>query len=288
MRGKNLRNLQLKKIGLIAGSGEFPCVFAEQAKAKGLNIVAVAFREEPNLNLVKIVHKIKWVSVGQLDKLIQIFKEEGIQRTVMCGHVAHRWFFRVRPDPRAEKVLKRLRDHRANSILAVLAKELRQEKIELVSALEWLKDLLPEEGILTRSRPTAQQWADIKFGWELAQQIAGLDIGQSIVVKEQTVVAVEAMEGTDAAFLRAGKIAGQGAVAVKVAKPQQDFRFDVPVIGPRTVAVLSRTKIKTLAITAGATLMLKKQKIIQAANRSKISIVALRAGEDPCPPQTGG
>lgn len=279
MRGKNLRNQRLKKIGLIAGSGEFPCVFAEQAKTKGLNIVAVAFKEEPNLNLVKIVHKIKWVSVGQLDKLIQIFKEEGIQRTVMCGHVAHRWFFRVRPDPRAEKVLKRLRDHRANSILAVLAKELRQEKIELVSALEWLKDLLPEEGILTRSRPTAQQWADIKFGWELAQQIAGLDIGQSIVVKEQTVVAVEAMEGTDAAFLRAGKIAGQGAVAVKVAKPQQDFRFDVPVIGPRTVAVLSRAGIKTLAITAGTTLILEKGKVIREANKHKINIVALNKSQ---------
>lgn len=266
-----------RKIGLIAGNGKFPLIFAQEAKKAGAKVVALAIKEETSPKLKNLVDRIHWVNVGQLGDLIEICKKEGITRAVMAGQVRHsRLFTQVKFDPRAMALLAGVKDKKANSLLGAVADELSREGIELIDSATYLSHLLPSPGILTRRKPTQKEWQDIEFGHKMAKEIAGLDIGQTVVVKDQAVLAVEGMDGTDFTIKRGGRLGRGDVVVVKVSKPQQDRRFDLPIIGERTVEVLKQAKAKVLAFSARSTILLDRKKVVKSANQNGISLVAIK------------
>ncbi len=272
--------IENRKIGLIAGNGKFPLIFAQEAKRVGAEVVALAIKKETSPSLENLVDRIHWVNVGQLGDLIEICKKEGITRAVMAGQVRHtRLFSQVRLDARAMALLAGVKDKKANSLLGAVADELLREGIELIDSATYLSHLLPSPGILTRRKPTQKEWRDIEFGHRMAKEIAGLDIGQTVVVKDQAVLAVEGMEGTDRAIKRGGKLGRGDVVVVKVSKPQQDRRFDLPIIGERTVEVLKQAKAKVLAFSARNTILLNREKVVKSANQNGISLVAIKEEE---------
>ncbi len=272
--------IEHRKIGLIAGNGKFPLIFAQEAKRVGAEVVALAIKKETSPSLENLVDRIHWVNVGQLGDLIEICKKEGITRAVMAGQVRHtRLFGQVRLDARAMALLAGVKDKKANSLLGAVADELLREGIELIDSATYLSHLLPSPGILTRRKPTQNEWRDIEFGHKMAKEIAGLDIGQTVVVKDQTVLAVEGMDGTDRTIKRGGKLGRGDVVVVKVSKPQQDRRFDLPIIGERTVEVLKQAKAKVLAFSARSTILLNREKVVKSANQNGISLVAVKEEE---------
>lgn len=272
--------IENRKIGLIAGNGKFPLIFAQEAKRVGAEVVALAIKKETSPSLENLVDRIHWVNVGQLGDLIEICKKEGITRAVMAGQVRHtRLFSQVRLDARAMALLAGVKDKKANSLLGAVADELLREGIELIDSATYLSHLLPSPGILTRRKPTQKEWRDIEFGHKMAKEIAGLDIGQTVVVKDQAVLAVEGMEGTDRAIKRGGKLGKGDVVVVKVSKPQQDRRFDLPIVGERTVEVLKQAKAKVLAFSARNTILLNREKVVKSANQNGISLVAIKEEE---------
>lgn len=272
--------IENRKIGLIAGNGKFPLIFAQEAKRVGAEVIALAIKKETSPSLENLVDRIHWVNVGQLGDLIEICKKEGITRAVMAGQVRHtRLFGQVRLDARAMALLAGVKDKKANSLLGAVADELLREGIELIDSATYLSHLLPSPGILTRRKPTQKEWRDIEFGHKMAKEIAGLDIGQTVVVKDQAVLAVEGMEGTDRAIKRGGKLGKGDVVVVKVSKPQQDRRFDLPIVGERTVEVLKQAKAKVLAFSARNTILLNREKVVKSANQNGISLVAIKEEE---------
>ncbi len=272
--------IENRKIGLIAGNGKFPLIFAQEAKKVGTEVVALAIKKETSPSLENLVDRIHWVNVGQLGDLIEICKKEGITRAVMAGQVRHtRLFGQVRLDARAMALLAGVKDKKANSLLGAVADELLREGIELIDSATYLSHLLPSPGILTRRKPTQNEWQDIEFGHKMAKEIAGLDIGQTVVVKDQTVLAVEGMDGTDRTIKRGGKLGRGDVVVVKVSKPQQDRRFDLPIIGERTIEVLKEAKAKVLAFSARSTILLNREKVVKSANQNGISLVAVKEEE---------
>jgi UDP-2,3-diacylglucosamine hydrolase len=263
-------------IGLIAGNGDFPELVAGAARKLGLRVVAVAFPEETKKTLPRQVAELYWVSLGQLGKIIRVFKQAGVQRVYMAGQIRHkRLFAGLKLDWKAVTLLARLRDKRADSILKAVAEALGREGLRLESPLDILKEHLSAPGVLTRRKPRPEEKKDIAFGYRIAKHIAAADIGQTVVVKNQAILAVEAMEGTDACILRGGRFARNGAVVVKVTKPEQDLRFDMPVIGLRTIRSLRQAQATVLAFDAAATLLIGKDAIISEADRSGISLVAM-------------
>ena len=272
--------IENRKIGLIAGNGKFPLIFAQEAKRVGAEVVALAIKKETSPSLENLVDRIHWVNVGQLGDLIEICKKEGITRAVMAGQVRHtRLFGQVRLDARAMALLAGVKDKKANSLLGAVADELLREGIELIDSATYLSHLLPSPGILTRRKPTQNEWRDIEFGHKMAKEIAGLDIGQTVVVKDQTVLAVEGMDGTDHTIKRGGRLGRGDVVVVKVSKPQQDRRFDLPIIGERTIEVLKEAKAKVLAFSARSTILLNREKVVKSANQNGISLVAVKEEE---------
>jgi len=272
--------IENRKIGLIAGNGKFPLIFAQEAKRVGAEVVALAIKKETSPSLENLVDRIHWVNVGQLGDLIEICKKEGITRAVMAGQVRHtRLFGQVRLDARAMALLAGVKDKKANSLLGAVADELLREGIELIDSATYLSHLLPSPGILTRRKPTQNEWRDIEFGHKMAKEIAGLDIGQTVVVKDQTVLAVEGMDGTDRTIKRGGKLGRGDVVVVKVSKPHQDRRFDLPIVGERTVEVLKQAKAKVLAFSARSTILLDREKVVKSANQNGISLVAVKEEE---------
>ncbi|TET42819.1 MAG: LpxI family protein [Elusimicrobia bacterium] len=272
--------IEHRKIGLIAGNGKFPLIFAQEAKRVGAEVVALAIKKETSPSLENLVDRIHWVNVGQLGDLIEICKKEGITRAVMAGQVRHtRLFGQVRLDARAMALLAGVKDKKANSLLGAVADELLREGIELIDSATYLSHLLPSPGILTRRKPTQKEWRDIEFGHKMAKEIAGLDIGQTVVVKDQTVLAVEGMDGTDSTIKRGGKLGRGDVVVVKVSKPHQDRRFDLPIVGERTVEVLKQAKAKVLAFSARSTILLNREKVVKSANQNGISLVAVKEEE---------
>lgn len=272
--------IENRKIGLIAGNGKFPLIFAQEAKRVGAEVVALAIKKETSPSLENLVDRIHWVNVGQLGNLIEICKKEGITRAVMAGQVRHtRLFGQVKLDARAMALLAGVKDKKANSLLGAVADELLREGIELIDSATYLSHLLPSPGILTRRKPTQKEWRDIEFGHKMAKEIAGLDIGQTVVVKDQTVLAVEGMDGTDRTIKRGGKLGRGDVVVVKVSKPQQDRRFDLPIIGERTIEVLKQAKAKVLAFSARSTILLNREKVVKSANQNGISLVAVKEEE---------
>jgi hypothetical protein len=264
------------KIGLIAGKSKFPLIFARSAQKQGFEVVAAAHRGETDPALENLVSSLQWVSVGQLGKIIKIFQKAGVSQAVMAGGITKgRLFTHLRPDLRALKLLSRMRHVGDDGILRGVAAELEGEGISIVSPTVYLSEILATAGVLSRRQPTAEELRDVQFGCTIAQEIGRLDIGQCVVVRRQAVLAVEAIDGTDATIQRGGLLAGEKAVVVKVSKPNQDLRFDVPAVGLETVAVMREVKAGVLALEAGKTLMFDREEMLRLADQSKIAVIGL-------------
>jgi DUF1009 family protein len=262
--------------GLIAGNGDFPFLVLEGARSRGIEMAVIAIREEASSGLERVAKRIHWVSLGELSKTIELLHTEGVKHAVMAGQVKHNKIFSaIRPDWRLAKLLLSLPSKNTDSLIGAVARVLHDEGIELVDSTKFLGALLPEAGVLTRRAPDASESADIAYGHAVARQIAALDLGQMVVVRDLACVAVEAMEGTDETIERAARIAGgQRLVVVKVSKPRQDMRFDVPVIGLKTIEVMRRSNATALAIDARKTLLFDRAALIQAADDAHIAVQA--------------
>jgi UDP-2,3-diacylglucosamine hydrolase len=268
-------------LGLIAGGGRFPLLAADAARRRGIRVVAVAHHQETDPALAEKVDEIVWIKVGQLGHLIRELKKKGVKKTIMAGTIAKKKMFEnIRPDFKGLTVMSRLAIFHDDDILRAVAEELAKEDIEIVSSTLYLPDLVAPLGCLTRRKPTSTERDDIRLGWKVAKELGRMDIGQCVVVKKKTVLALEAMEGTNETILRGGILGREKAVVVKVSKPNQDLRFDVPAIGIETVRTMSRVKASALAVEARKTLVFDKREMITYANRLGISIVALEQAVD--------
>ncbi len=260
------------RIGLIAGNGRFPLIFAEQARAIGLSVIAVAHTGETEPSLSDLVDQIVWVHPGEMEKLISCFRGAGISEAVMAGGIRKTRLFDMRPDPRTLRLLSSLSDKKDDALLRAFAQELTKEGIAIKDTTPYLADLLADAGEMTRPLTTVER-ADVRFGWRLAKQVGALDIGQCVVVKAGVILAVEAIEGTDAAIRRGGMFGKGGAVVVKVLKPQQDVRFDLPTVGPDTIHAMGEVLASVLAIEAGRTLFMDKKRCLAEAMTRNIAVV---------------
>jgi DUF1009 family protein len=268
----------VKKLGLIAGNGKFPLIFAEQARKEGYALVAVAHRGETLKELEGLIENVTWIYVGQLGKMIRTFLRAGITEAVMAGGIHKVKFLEnFRPDLRGAKFLARMKSKDDDALLRGVAEELESDGIKVLDSTLCLSQIVAAEGILTKRTPRAVEWEDVRFGFRVAKEVGRLGIGQTVVVKKQIVVAVEALEGTDAAIERGGTLARSGFVAVKVSKPQQDLRFDVPAVGIETIRRLHEVGGTVLAVEAGKTILLEKDALLEEAESLGISVVALRA-----------
>jgi UDP-2,3-diacylglucosamine hydrolase len=262
--------------GLIAGNGRFPFLVLEGARSQGIDMAVIAIKEETDPDLGKLAQRLHWVSLGELSKTIDFLHQEGVTQAVMAGQVKHNKIFSaIRPDWKLVKVLFALPKKNTDSLIGAVAKVLEDEGIRLVDSTVFLKPLLPDAGVLTRRKPSQEECADMAYGLSLARNIAAMDIGQTIVVSSQACIAVEAMEGTDETIVRAARIAvGRPLVVVKVSKPKQDMRFDVPVVGLPTIATMKASGATALAIDAQRTLLFDREALIAAANDAGIAIEA--------------
>ena len=272
--------------GLIAGNGDFPFLVLEGARSRGIEMAVVAIREEASPELERVAKRLHWVSLGELSRTIELLHQEGVKHAVMAGQVKHNKIFSaIRPDWRLAKLLFSLPAKNTDSLIGAIAGVLGEEGIELVNSTKFLGPLLPEAGVLTRRAPNESEAADIAYGHKVARQIAGLDLGQMVVVRDRACVAIEAMEGTDETIERAARITGgQKLVVVKVSKPLQDMRFDVPVIGLKTIEVMRKSNATALAIDAGRTLLFDREELIRAADDAEIAIVAFPPESDSASP----
>jgi UDP-2,3-diacylglucosamine hydrolase len=274
--------LCMKKLGLIAGAGELPIAVASDARSQGYQVIAVALEPLADKTLTSCVDEIKWVNVGKLGKLIDSLKDFGIKEAVMAGKVSKTLLYKskISPDLRAVKLLFSLKDKKDDSILLAITKELEDEGIHLLDITRFSSGLLMPDGVITKRKPSGDEWKDIEFGWKVAKEIGRLDIGQTVVVKNQAVMAVEAIEGTDEAIRRGGKLSGGDAVVVKVSKPNQDMRFDVPTVGLDTLKAMIDVGAKVLAVESGKSIILNREKMIEDSKKAGISVVGY-SGEDP-------
>ena len=262
---------------MIAGNRKFPLIFAEAAKKNNLYIVAVAIKGDTSAKLKRLADKIYWIGLGEFSRMLEIFKREEVKKVVMAGQISPRRLFSkdVSNSRQIQEILASIKDKKADSIFGAVAEKLEESGLELLDSTSFLKDLLPKKGTLTRSEPGFAVWDDIYFGLELAKAIAYLDIGQTVAIKEKAVIAVEALEGTDNVIRRASKLTRGGFTVVKVSKPKQDARFDIPVVGLNTVRNIIKAKAACLAIEAGKTLFIDKEKSVALADSKGISIVAV-------------
>jgi UDP-2,3-diacylglucosamine hydrolase len=268
----------MKKLGLIAGNGKFPLIFAEQARKEGYSLVAVAHRGETLKEIEGLVEEVAWIYVGQLGKMVRTFLRAGITEAVMAGGIQKvKLLENFRPDLRGAKFLARMKRKDDDALLRGLADELETEGIRVLDSTLCLPEIVAAEGVLTRRSPRPAEWEDIRFGFRVAKEIGRVGIGQTVVIKKQMVVAVEALEGTDAAIERGGRLARSGFIVVKVSKPQQDLRFDVPAVGVATVRRIHEMNGTALAVEASRTLLLEKDVLIKEADDFGISVVALRS-----------
>jgi DUF1009 family protein len=264
------------KFGLIAGNGRFPFMVLQGARQSGAEMVVAAIREETDPEIERVADSVKWIGIGQLGRMIRFFKEQGVDKAIMAGQVKHvQIFSRAVPDARMLKVLLKLPRRNTDSLIGAIASELLSEGIELVDSTYFLQNDLPKPGVLTRRPPDKHERADIDYGLEIAREIAHLDLGQTIVVRGKACVSIEAMEGTDETVRRAGQLVKRGLTVIKLAKPNQDMRFDVPVIGVPTLTTMFEAGATCLCITAGKTLMFDRDEMIRVANEKKIAIVAV-------------
>lgn len=264
-----------KRIGLISGNGNFPLIFSEAARREGFEVIAIAHKGETKPELAGMVEKIFWLKLGQLGKIINIFKQEGVRDVVMAGGIEKKNIYRkVWPDLKAVSVWTRLKNRLDDGILRALAGALEEEGIMVRESTLFLASLLTPKGILTRRKPTEEEMKDVEFGWKVAKEVGQLDIGQCVVVKDLVVLAVEAIEGTDETIRRGGRLANEGAIVVKVLKPGQDLRFDLPAVGLQTIRTMQEVRAACLGIESGKVLIFEKEKMIKEADHSGIAVVA--------------
>jgi len=262
-------------LGIIAGNGVYPRLLADAARRSGVKkIVAAAFTNETDERLAAKVDEIHWMRVGQLGKLISSFRKAGVADAIMAGQIAPKNLFDLRPDWKTLLLLARLKRRNAESIFAAIGDELGRAGITLLPATSFLEDCLAPAGLIAGRKLSRREEDDITFGFEIAREVGRLDIGQTVIVKNGTVLAVEGFEGTNETIKRGGALGGKNAMMVKVAKPDQDMRFDVPVIGVATIEVAAEAHLRVIAIEAGRTLLLEKEALMESAARANISIVA--------------
>jgi UDP-2,3-diacylglucosamine hydrolase len=286
--------MKTHKLGLIAGNGQFPFLVLKEAVKQGMSVAVAAIREETDPRIEQAVDsgqeapsvRVRWIGLGQLGKLIRFFKEEGVQEAVMAGQVRHAHIFSKKglsplgrlsalPDLKMIRLLLSLPQKNTESLIGAVADALQKEGVRLVDSTLLLKHLLARPGVLSRRQPTVEEWKDIRYGRQVAREIARLDLGQTVVIKNQAVVAVEAMEGTDETVERASRLAAGGRLTVvKMSRPEQDMRFDVPVVGMRTLQTLGRCHVSALGLEAGRTLVLDGREFFEEADRLKLAIQA--------------
>ncbi len=266
----------MRKLGLIAGNGKFPLIFTAEAKRQDVSLVVVAHRSETSEAIAELVDGVTWIFVGELGKIIRTFQEAGVEEAVMAGGISKvKLFPNFKPDLRGAAFLARVRSRDDDRLLRGVAEELESEGIRVLESTLFLSRIIPSEGILTRRTPTKSQWEDMQLGVEVAKAIGRLGVGQTVVVKDRVVLAVEAIEGTDAAIRRGGALVKEGVVVVKVSKPQQDLRFDVPAVGVETIQVLKEAGGEVLAVDAGKTILLEKDELLKEADRAGIVVAAM-------------
>ena len=261
-------------LGIIAGSGVYPLLLADAARVAGVKkIVVAAFTDETSPDISNRADEIEWLRVGQLGRLLNFFRDASVRHAIMAGQIAPDNLFSLRPDFKAMFLLARLKQRNAESIFGAIADQLAEVGVELLPATTFLDHLLAPAGHIAGPKLKEREEEDITFGFEIAKQLSALDVGQTIVVKNGTVLAVEAFEGTNEAIRRGGSLGKKNAIVIKVTKPDQDMRFDVPVIGPETLRVATEAKVCVIAVEAGRTLLLEKAALIALAERSKISLL---------------
>jgi len=269
----------IQTLGLIAGNRTLPLLLARQARTMGITrLVAVAFEGETDPAPAKLVDDIVWLRVGQLGKMIAAFTDRGVKQCVMAGQIAPKNLFDLRPDLRAVALLLRLKEKNAHTIFGGIAEELKKDGVELISALPWLQPLMAGPGFHLGRALSEAEAADVGFGFRIAKEVSRLEIGQTVVVKRGTVLAVEGFEGTDKALARGGELAGKegGAVAVKVAKEQHDLRFDIPCVGPRTLEVCASNGVRVLAFECGRTLLLEQDEVERLVRQHGLTLLTVQ------------
>ncbi len=267
--------MEEKILGLIAGNGKYPILFSRKAKANNFKVIAAAIKNDTSPFLRLSVDKIDWFKVGELKKLFAYFKENNVKKIIMAGQVNPNNLFASGLDLDEEfaNIFKAIKDRKADTIFSAIAEKLKQNDMELIDSTFLLNDLLADKGTITKRAPSLEELADIEFGRNIAKTMGDIDVGQTVVVQKKAIVAIEAMEGTDKTILRGGKIAQSGAVVVKMSKPNQDLRFDVPVIGPKTIRTMVKANASCLAVEAKKTLIIDKDLCIRLANKAGICIV---------------
>lgn len=265
------------QIGIIAGSGALPEIICNDARDRGYKVITVALEGLASSEMNKLSDTIKWINAGKLGEIIKTFKDNGVKSVIMAGKVPKSILIKskVTPDIRAIKLLFSLKSKSDDAILKAIAEEIKKDDIEVIDTASFSPHLLTPEGVLTNRLPSEEEQKDIDFGWRIAKEIGRLDIGQAVVVKSQAVMAVEAIEGTDEAIIRGGKLAGEGAVVVKVSKPQQDMRLDVPVVGMATLEAMLTVKAKVIALESYKSLIIDKELFLNKASNAGICVVGL-------------
>ncbi|MBW1741081.1 MAG: UDP-2,3-diacylglucosamine diphosphatase LpxI [Deltaproteobacteria bacterium] len=266
----------MERIGLIAGSGQFPTIFSKVATERGLKVYAVAHEGETDPRLATLVEAVKWVKIGQLKKIIAFFKKNSVRDAVMAGAITKtKMFSGVRPDLMALKVLATMDHTQDDGLLRAFAGEMEKEGITIHPSTFLLPELLAKKGCWTRRKPTKSEMADVRFGWRIVREIGRLDIGQSVVVRGGSVMAVEAIDGTDATIRRGGRLGKEKTVVVKASKPDQDMRFDMPAVGLKTIQTMCEVGASVLAIEAGKTVVFDREEMVAMANQNGIAIVGI-------------
>jgi len=265
------------QIGLIAGAGELPVIIATDARARGYRVITVALENIASPELEGVSDVIKWINPGKFGELIDTLKKHSVKEALMAGKVQKSLLYKSKivPDMRGVKLLFSIINKGDDVILKAIKKEFADEGIDIIDTLTFSPHLLTPEGCLTRKQPDDEEWKDIEYGWKMAKEIGRLDIGQTVVVKKMAVVAVEAIEGTDAAILRGGEWAGAGTVVVKISKPQQDMRLDVPAVGADTIGVMRKVKASVLAVEAGKSIIVNREHVIKEAEAAGLKIVGV-------------
>jgi UDP-2,3-diacylglucosamine hydrolase len=262
-------------LGIIAGNGVYPRLLADSARRAGVGkIIAAAFTGETDPALAENVDIIEWMHVGQLGRLLKVLRAQKVHHAIMAGQIVPGNLFDLHPDWKALLLLGKLKQRNAESIFAAIAGELMKAEVDLLPATTFLEDQLAPSGLIAGPKLSRREEEDVGFGWKIAKEIARLDIGQTLIVKNGTILAIEAFEGTNEAIKRGGALGGKSAVMVKVAKPNQDMRFDVPVIGVETIRTAGEAKLRVVAVEEGRTLLLERDQILDLADHARISIVA--------------
>ncbi|MDR3256291.1 MAG: UDP-2,3-diacylglucosamine diphosphatase LpxI [Endomicrobium sp.] len=266
----------MENIGLIAGNNRFPFLVAEEIKKSGSRVICIALKEEADPELEKNCDKTYWFSIGKFQRVIDALKSENVKTVIMAGQVKHvKIYSTISMDFRAIKVMGSLINKKTDTILKTIANEFEKDGMHLIASHTYLKHLLAQKGLISGKKLSSDENKDVEFGYKIAKGIAGFDIGQTVIVKDRSVLAVESVEGTDECIKRAYKLGGDNSIVVKVAKPDQDFRFDVPVIGVNTVNTLKENKVRAMAIEADVTLILDRDEVIWKAKEAGVTIIAI-------------